>query len=143
VPAGLPQNVFELEAEVRLTPSPAQVRPEIWGAGSGCDEALVRGLGYLAEADDDPEELAAAYDRATTKIGPAAIGAPRARRDTLTEPGELVHRLRDGRTTFGQDWAVISGGADEAHMVGTRVRPRVMLERLNPGVEQLWEAATR
>lgn len=143
VPAGLPQNVFELETEVRLTPSPAQVRPEIWGAGAGRDEALVRGLGYLAAPDDDPEELAAAYDRAGGALGPAAIGAPRARRENLSDADELVHSLREGRATFGQDWAAVAGGVAEAELLGTRVRPRVMLKRLNPGVEQLWETAAR
>lgn len=138
-----PQNVFELESEVRLTPSPAQVRPEIWGAGEGREAALARGLGYLAEADEDPHALAAAHDRATAALGPAAIGAPRARRETLTDTDALVSRLRAGRATFGQDWAVVAGGADEAQALGTRVRARVMLQRLNPGVEQLWETAAR
>ncbi len=140
VPAGLPQNVHELETHVRLMPSPAQVRPEIWGAGADPDVVLARGLGYLAERDDDPAALAEAYERSSAELGSAALGAPRARREQLGDPDALVRRLRQGRETFGQDWAVVAGGADEAAVLGSRVRPRVQLQRLNPGVERLWEA---
>jgi len=139
VPANLPENEFGLEHEVRLMPPPAQVRLEVWGTGAGREAALERGLGHLADADADPIELGGAHDRAAAALGPAAIGAPRARRDTLTDPDGLVHRLRDGRTAFGQDWAVVAGGPDDAAVLGTRVRPRVQLHRLNPALEALWE----
>jgi alkanesulfonate monooxygenase SsuD/methylene tetrahydromethanopterin reductase-like flavin-dependent oxidoreductase (luciferase family) len=139
VPAQLQQNVFELETAVRLTPSPAQVRLEIWGAAAGIEAALARGLGYLAGADDDPLALSAAYDRVAEALGPVAIGAPRARRETLSDADVLVDRLRAGRETFGQDWAVVAGGPEQADVLGKRVRPRVQLQRLNPGVERLWE----
>ncbi|HTU28306.1 MAG TPA: LLM class flavin-dependent oxidoreductase [Solirubrobacteraceae bacterium] len=139
VPAELPENVHNLETHVRLTPAPAQVRPEIWGSGSGRSAALQRGLGYLADADADPGELGLAHERAAEALGPAAIGAPRARRETLSDADSLVTRLRAGREAFGQDWAVVGGGSAEAAALGTQVRPRVQLHRLNPVLERLWE----
>ena len=114
VPANLPENEFGLEHEVRLMPAPAQVRLEVWGAGGGREAALERDLGYLADADADPVELGGAHQRAAAALGPAAIGAPRARRETLSDPDRLVRRLLDGRTAFGQDWAVVGGGPDQA-----------------------------
>jgi hypothetical protein len=131
VPANLPENVHGLEDRVRMMPAPAQVRLELWGSRSGRDAALARGLGYLADTDADPAELAAAHEAA----GPAGLGAPRARRETLADPDALVARLRDGREAFGQDWAVVTGDAD---VLGTCVRPRVQLHRLNPKLEELW-----
>jgi alkanesulfonate monooxygenase SsuD/methylene tetrahydromethanopterin reductase-like flavin-dependent oxidoreductase (luciferase family) len=129
VPANLPENVYGQEPMVRLTPAPAQVRVEIWGASGGREAALARGLGYLADADADAGELGSAY----AALGPAAIGAPRARRDVLDDG--LVERLRTARETFGQDWAVVAG---DAMTIGTQVRPRVQLHRLNPKLEELW-----
>ncbi|HUA71266.1 MAG TPA: LLM class flavin-dependent oxidoreductase [Solirubrobacteraceae bacterium] len=143
VPAELPENVHNLETHIRLMPSPAQVRLEIWGSGAGRDAALARGLGYLADADADPDELGRAHDRATAALGPAAIGAPRARRESLSDSDALVTRLRAGREAFGQDWAVVAGGSGEATALGREVRPRVQLHRLNPTVERLWEANGR
>jgi alkanesulfonate monooxygenase SsuD/methylene tetrahydromethanopterin reductase-like flavin-dependent oxidoreductase (luciferase family) len=140
VPAELAENVHNLETHIRLMPAPAQVRLEVWGSGPGRGAALERGLGYLADADADPEELGRAHDRAAAALGPAAIGAPRARRESLGDCDELVARLRAGRETFGQDWAVVGGGSAEAAALGTEVRPRVQLHRLNPAVERLWKA---
>jgi hypothetical protein len=124
-------------------PAPAQVRLEIWGSGGGRDAALERGLGYLADADADPDDLGRAHDRAAAALGPAAIGAPRARRENLDDSDGLVARLRAGREAFGQDWAVVRGGSGEATALGTEVRPRVQLHRLNPAVERLWQAGGR
>ncbi len=143
VPAELPENVHNLETHIRLMPEPAQVRLEIWGSGSGREAALERGLGYLADADADPDELGRAHERAAAALGPAAIGAPRARREALSDSDALVTRLRAGREAFGQDWAVVSGGSEEAAALGTTVRPRVQLHRLNPALEQLWETGGR
>jgi len=131
VPANLAENEHGIEARVRMMPPPAQVRLELWGSGAGRDAALERGLGHLADPDADPAELAAAHEAA----GPAALGAPRARRETLGDPDALVARLRAGREAFGQDWAVVTG---DAHVLGTRVRPRVQLHRYNPKLEELW-----
>jgi alkanesulfonate monooxygenase SsuD/methylene tetrahydromethanopterin reductase-like flavin-dependent oxidoreductase (luciferase family) len=139
VPANLPENEHGLESHVRLTPAPAQVQLPIWGAGAGRDAALERGLGYLADREADGVALGVAHARAAETLGPVAIGAPRGRRERLVDANELVDRLREGRTTFGQDWAVVTGDAETAASLGTRVRPRVQLHRLDPALEALWE----
>lgn len=140
VPANLPENEFGQERVVRLTPAPAQPVLPVWGAGTGRDVALARGLGYLADAQDDPSVLGTAHTCAAERLGPAGLGAPRARRETLADGTEaLVARLADGRRAFGQDWAVVAGGVEEAAMLGRRVRPRVQLEYLHPSLVALWE----
>lgn len=138
VPANLPQNVDRPERRVRMTPAPAQPRLEIWGAGAGRAAALERGLGYLAEAADDPAGLGAAW--AAAERSPATIGAPRARREPLLPSPELVERLRAGRKAFGQDWAVVAAGPEAAEELGSVVRPRVQIDELTPGLEEFWDA---
>jgi len=135
VPANLPENVHGIDTLVRLMPAPAQLRLDVWGAGAGREQALARGLGHLADADDDPAELGAAH----AALGPAALGAPRARRERLDAPEALVARLRAGRVDFGQDCAVVAGGADVARTLGAYVSPRVQLNRLPEGLEAFWE----
>lgn len=139
VPANLPENVHGLESHVRLSPAPAQVQLPVWGAGAARDAALARGLGYLADHDADAVALGLAHAGAVQALGPAAIGVPRGRREHLTDANELVDRLREGRSTFGQDWAVVTGDPETALELGTRVRPRVQLHRLDPAIEALWE----
>lgn len=137
VPANLPENVHNVEERVRVMPEPAQVRLELWGAGDAAPVVLQRGLGLLVDRDGDAEETGQLYAH---QDGAALIGAPRARRERADEPDALVARLRDGRRRFGQDWAVVSGGADAAWVIGTQVRPRVQLDRLPPGLEEYWAA---
>jgi hypothetical protein len=140
VPANLPENEFRIDDQVRLMPPPAQFRLEVWGAGAGRDAALARGLGHLADADADGEELGAAYAAAEAALGPALIGAVRARRETLGTAQDLVERLRAGRAAFGQDCAVVAGDAATAAVLGRAVLPRVQLNRLPPGLEDYWNA---
>lgn len=138
VPMNLPQNVDQPEERVRVTPAPAQPRLEIWGSGSGRDEALERALGHLADVDDDPGELARAWNRA--ELSPAVIGAPRGRREHWQGAADLLERLRHGRSTFGQDWACVVALPEAAPEIGSLVRPRVQLHRLTPGLEEFWDA---
>ncbi len=140
VPANLPENAFGQERLVRLTPAPAQPVVPVWGAGGALDVVLERGLGHLADAGAAADPLGGAHERAARALGPAAIGAPRARRESLDDGVEvLVARLLAGRDSFGQDWAVVAGGPEEASVLGRRVRPRVQLERLHPSLVALWE----
>jgi alkanesulfonate monooxygenase SsuD/methylene tetrahydromethanopterin reductase-like flavin-dependent oxidoreductase (luciferase family) len=140
VPANLPENEFGQERVVRLTPAPAQPILPVWGAGAGRDVVLERALGHLADAEDDPGALVEAYDRATQRLGPVGIGVPRARREALDDGSQaLIMRLTDGRTRFGQDWAVVAGGADEAAVLGRLVRPSVQLDHLDPSLIALWQ----
>jgi alkanesulfonate monooxygenase SsuD/methylene tetrahydromethanopterin reductase-like flavin-dependent oxidoreductase (luciferase family) len=138
VPANLPQNVLRPETRVRVTPAPAQVRLEVWGAGAASrPAALERALGHLADPQETLAELAAAWVAADT---PAAIGAPRAARVAWSGAVDLVGRLRAGREAFGQDWACVEAPAEAAAEIGSLVRPRVQIERLTPGLEELWDA---
>ena len=138
VPANLPQNVHLPEQRVRVTPAPAQVRLEVWGAGAAARAAaLDRALGHLADADDDPAALGEAWRAAET---PASIGAPRAARAPWDGAAALVARLRAGREAFGQDWACVAAPAEAAGEIGSIVRPRVQIDRLTPGLEEFWDA---
>jgi hypothetical protein len=138
VPAGLPGNVHNLERRVRMMPPPSRPRLEVWGAGSAASEAVRRGLGYLAAQDDDPAALAALFADAEAHLGPALIGSPRARHESLAEVESLVVRLRQGRAGFGQDWAVVAAAPGRAPELGALVRPRVELDALPAGLERHW-----
>jgi alkanesulfonate monooxygenase SsuD/methylene tetrahydromethanopterin reductase-like flavin-dependent oxidoreductase (luciferase family) len=133
VPARLPQNEHNLEERVRVTPAPLQPRLELWTSGAGPDAA--RALGHLAGAHEDP---AAAWRAAEAALGPALIGAPRARRHDYAGANGLVDALRAGRRAFGQDWAVVRAPAALALEIGREVRPRVQLDRLPAGLEDHW-----
>lgn len=137
VPARLAQNEHNLEDRVRVTPAPLQPRLEVWTEGAEPDAR--RGLGHLAAASGAAaasSALGAAWARAEAALGPALIGAPRARRHRFG-PG-LVAELREGRAAFGQDWAVVSASAERAARIGADVRPHVQLDRLPVGLEQHW-----
>jgi alkanesulfonate monooxygenase SsuD/methylene tetrahydromethanopterin reductase-like flavin-dependent oxidoreductase (luciferase family) len=137
VPANLPQNEWLPEERARVTPAPPRARLELWTAGAAARAtALARGLGHLADAADDSAALASDWAAA----GEASLGAPRARREHWDEAGALVRRLREGRESFCQDWAVVAAPADAASEIGSLVRPRVQLHRLPPGLEEFWDA---
>lgn len=138
VPAGLPQNVHNPERRVRVTPAPAQARLELWGAGTGRDEAFVRGLGYLAEEADADPALSEAW--AVTAADPAALGAPRGRREAWWGAAALTERLRAARAAWDQDWATVAAPADVVQEISWRVRPRLQLDRLPAGLEEFWDA---
>ena len=119
-PAGLTGNVHNVERLARVTPAPAQPRLEVWGAGAGRQAALTRALGYLAGPDDDPADLGRAWRGAAAVLGPAVIGAARARRERDGE--ELVARLRAGREAFGQTWAIVGAPGAAALRIARWVR---------------------
>ena len=130
-------------------PPAGAARPRHAGAGAGAARglgrrcrsprrvALERALGHLADADDDPAALGAAWRAAET---PASIGAPRAARAPWDGAAALVARLRAGREAFGQDWACVAAPAEAAGEIGSIVRPRVQIDRLTPGLEEFWDA---
>lgn len=139
VPANIAQNDRLPEHRVRVTPAPAQVRLEVWGAGPAArDTVLSRALGHLADADEELAVLAAAWRQ--TEAMPAAIGAPRGARVAWDGSRSLLERLRAGRRAFDQDWACIRAPAHAAAVIGSVVRPRVQIERLAPGLEEFWDA---
>lgn len=140
VPARLPQNRHNVEDRVCVTPAPLQPRLELWTSGAGAGPDELRALGHFAPAGGDLSELASAWERAERALGPAAIGAPRARRHVYDGPAPLVAALRAGRRAFGQDWAAVRAPAEAALEIGREVRPRVQLDRLPPGLEEHWAA---
>lgn len=141
VPANLPQNVHTIDTQVRMMPSPAQPRLEVWASGGAPTQALRHGIGYLAGQDEDAHALGEAYRRAADALGPALIGAIRARRETLDEAQALTRRLRAGREAFGQDCAVVAGDAATAHELAQHVSPNLQLNRLPEGLEDFWLAS--
>ena len=68
-------------------------------------------------------------------VARCAARAPRA----LDGPAALVARLREGRASFGQDWAVVRAPLAAAVELGAVVRPRVQIDRLPPGLEEFWD----
>jgi alkanesulfonate monooxygenase SsuD/methylene tetrahydromethanopterin reductase-like flavin-dependent oxidoreductase (luciferase family) len=127
----------------RVTPAPAGPRVELWGAGAGLAHAARRGLGAVADRDADPGGLAVTWAAAATALGPAALGAPRARRERWTSAAALRERLLDGRGRFGQDWAVVLAPLDAVATIGHAVRPHLQLDSLPPGLIELWAADAR
>lgn len=130
VPANLEQNVHNPERRVRMLPSPAQPRLELWTAGAagraaGCE----RGLGHLADAGEawEPDDA------------PASLGAPRGRRDRWDDAASLLERLRAGREGFAQDWAAVAAPLEAVPDLGAIVRPRIQLDRLPDGLEAFWD----
>jgi hypothetical protein len=141
-PANLPENVHNPERRTRMMPPPRQARLEIWVSGGRGDASLARGIGYLAAEDEDLGELARLWEMADER--PQTIGAPRGRRERWQGSSDpLVERLRSGREEFGQDWAAIRAPTSAAAELGRRVRPRVQLDALPPGLETHWEHENR
>jgi alkanesulfonate monooxygenase SsuD/methylene tetrahydromethanopterin reductase-like flavin-dependent oxidoreductase (luciferase family) len=138
VPARLPGNVNQVEQRVRVTPAPARPRLELWGAGAGMAVAAHRALGAVADHDADPGALAALWRDAGAAAGPAALGAPRARRERWIDAPALRVRLLAGRRAFGQDWAVVRAPAAAADAISREVRPHLQLERLPDGLADHW-----
>jgi alkanesulfonate monooxygenase SsuD/methylene tetrahydromethanopterin reductase-like flavin-dependent oxidoreductase (luciferase family) len=136
-PANLPQNIHNPERRTRMMPPPLQPRLELWtGAGQG-HTATARGIGHVAGADADTQELGRLWTAAADN--PAALGAPRARDEHWEGGRQLVAALRAGREAFGQDWAVVCAPASAAAEIGRYVRPRVQLDELPPGLQDHWD----
>lgn len=140
VPARLPENTRTRDVRVRVTPSPARARLEIWATGEEPDAVACHGIGGLAGADADTRELGRRWSGVDERCG-AVLGVPRGRRHAWRGPVELHRELLVGRRDFGQDWAVVSGGPEIARDVGRLVRPRVQLHALPRGLDAHWERA--
>ena len=108
---------------------PRAARLELWTAGAGRADGIARGLGHLADAGDPWQPDAS----------PAALGAPRARRDRWDDPQSLLARLRAGREEFAQDWAAVSAPLEAVPDLGAIVRPRIQIDRLPDGLEAFWD----
>lgn len=150
VPAGLPGNRFNVEERVRVTPAPAQLELPLWLLGpTAVAVAPPLGLPPVIEGGDG-----SAWTAVEQALGAAAL---RLRRPALLEvdvapDGELddealVTRLQAAEREWGLDVAVVvlaaglepSARARALRTLARRVRPRVQLDRLPPGLEEHWD----
>ena len=140
VPARLPGNRFNLEERVRVTPAPAQLELPVWVLGEP-EVAVTLGLAFVVDGDEAPPQSGARLRRPA--LLPVAVDAA----GDLDHAG-LVQRLRAAERHWGLDVAVLDLPDDlapvaRARALGTiaqRVRPRVQLDRLPPGLEAHWDA---
>jgi hypothetical protein len=148
-PANLEQNVFNLEERIRVAPAPAQLELPVWvagPAGRGC--ATERGLGFIADAEETVDQLAAewceviaAHPALARRIRRSAFWSPPMDGDQLDIEASVAH-LRALQRSIGLDLVIVE--ADTEHPsrlmaeVSRFVRPRVQLDRLPPGLDDHW-----
>jgi hypothetical protein len=156
IPANLPENE---DREERIVVTPFAVQPElpIWLTGPGAEEvARARGLSHVCGADETPEHAASAWAATAAALGP---GSQRLRRPALRplptdaagsfDAPALVAALRAEQRLWGLDTAVVrlpptleDRARERAMLVlATRVRPRIVLDALPPGIEEHWDEA--
>jgi hypothetical protein len=156
IPANLPENE---DHEARLAVTPYCVQPElpIWLAGPESDGvARERGLSHVSGAGESAEDAARAWAATERALGP---GARRLRRPALRavhadadgdlDDAALVAMLRAEQRLWDVDIAVLRlpaalddrARARAMRRVASRVRPRVVLDALPPGLEAYWDEA--
>jgi alkanesulfonate monooxygenase SsuD/methylene tetrahydromethanopterin reductase-like flavin-dependent oxidoreductase (luciferase family) len=151
VPANLPTNVFNVETNVRVTPSPAQFELPVWVAGtSGRQAAVDRCLGVLIDDEERIEDVAAWW--ATTRAARPAMAGRMRRAQRWRLPGTAgdldadgaVDELRAAQRAVDLDLVVAEPGHFDPDYravmdaVMQLVRPRLQLDRYPPGLEQHW-----
>jgi Luciferase-like monooxygenase len=152
VPANLPENVFNTEQRLRVTPTTAQIEPVVWVTGGPAAQAVAagHGLAYVAESGDDGAE---AWPAIAAALGARALRLRRpARWPVVLADGELdVHRLVGELTAAERGWGLdtailrLPAQLDEAgrrrvvRRIAHDVRPRVQLEQLPPGLSEYWD----
>jgi hypothetical protein len=151
-PAGLEQNVWNVEQRVRVGPAPAQLELPVWVDGAaGRPAAVERGLGVVFEADTPTTSMAAWFESSTAahphlwrRARRAARWSPpvaAGRLDLAAAVADLVARQRAAAI----DVAIVCApsGIDRRSVmaaVAADVRPRVQLDRLPPGLDDHWSA---
>ena len=154
IPAELAANERH-ESHVTVTPPSPQPEPPLWLAGPGAPAvARERGLSHVAGQDDDADAAAAAWSATDLRLGAAAqrLRRPALRRVQATATGQfdapgLVAQLTAERQGWGLDTAIIVLGADlddaarcaAVTRLAERVRPRIALHALPPGLERHWD----
>lgn len=154
IPANLPENVFNIEERLRVTPSPAQLELPFWLTGRGAFAVgESRGLTVVGSPDDSADSLATNWSQLQVRLGGAAV---RLRRPRLTrletdplgwfDPDTVVAQLVAERAAWGLDtvvWALPPDASSSAwrravESLGRQVWPRVQLDRLPAGLEEEW-----
>ena len=139
-PARLPEHEHG-EQRVRVTPPPAQLEPTVWLAGAAAPAVGASyGLSFVAS------EPTAQWANAELSLGAAAGRLRRVGMRRLEVPLDadlLVAELLRDRDHWGMDVAVLAlptsdDRAATLDAIARRVRPRVQLDRLPPGLEEYW-----
>lgn len=152
IPANLPQNTVNVQHAVRVTPAPAQLELPIWVAGAaGAPVAKRYGLPYVdadaATAADTWRRTSAALGAAAARLRRPAVRFVETDRAGHLDADRLVHALRDEQHGWGLDVLVaqlpdalsVDGRVTAVRELATKVRPRVQLDRLPPGLEDFWQ----
>lgn len=156
-PANRPENTFNLEQRIRVTPAPAQFELPVWVAGvEGRAAATERALGILADTTEDVEDVATWWEATRSEHPSLARRIRRATRWTPPTDGIGLHtevavkELRVWQRRVDLDLVVVDAVAvpdlamvsqlmaDIAH----HVRPRVQLDRYPPGLEAHWTSGS-
>jgi alkanesulfonate monooxygenase SsuD/methylene tetrahydromethanopterin reductase-like flavin-dependent oxidoreductase (luciferase family) len=149
-PADLEANAFSHDERVRVTPAPAQPELPTWIHGD-VDVASEFGLPIVAETLDAgtiawrrlDDDLGA---RALRLSRPAFVDVP-VRDDDHVDHHRLVEDLQVAQRSWGLDTALlrVPAGLDGrtweelVRDVQRLVRPRVQLDRLPPGLTEMWD----
>lgn len=151
IPANLPENTVNVEHAVRVTPAPAQLELPIWVSGTAGSTVAARYC--LPYVDADAATAADTWRRTSTPLG---VAAARLRRPAVrlvdTDPAgnvdadRLVGALRAEQRGWGLDVLIVrlpdalslDGRITAVRDLATKVRPRVQLDRLPPGLEDFW-----
>lgn len=132
-PAHREGNVFNLEDRLRVTPAPAQLELPVWVVGAP-EVAAAQGLASVA-ADGEPGDGTAALRLRR----PALRAVP-----TDFDPAALVAALHAEQRGWGLDTVLLRlDGPSRAvalARVGSRVRPRLQMDRLPDGLVEHWDA---
>lgn len=153
IPANLPENTVNVEHAVRVTPAPAQLELPIWVSGTAAPPIAERyGLPYV---DTDAVAAPDTWRRVSTRLGACAarLRRPAIRAVETDTAGQfdadaLVDALRREQQSWGLDVLIVrlpdtlslGGRVTAIRDLAAKVRPRVQLDRLPPGLEDFWRS---
>jgi alkanesulfonate monooxygenase SsuD/methylene tetrahydromethanopterin reductase-like flavin-dependent oxidoreductase (luciferase family) len=154
IPANLPEN-DQHEERIILTPQAVQTELPVWLLGpSAAEVARARALSHVALQDDGVDAMRGEWQQTEGALGPAAARPrrPAVRLLDADDRGEIdadgvVAQLRADQRAWSMDTAILKlpAGLDEAafalaaRRIATRVRPRVTMDELPPGIESHWK----
>jgi hypothetical protein len=158
MPAELDGNRFGVTEEVAVMPNPAQLELPVWLAGPSAavtEVVSTRALSMVADDVEDAASVARRWQAVERALGPAALRLRRvARRAVPVDAGGsfdldgLRDRLRQDQRAWRMDTVLLDAPpgagadvvADLVAAVARRVRPRLAMAGLPPGLVEHWEA---
>lgn len=151
IPANLPENTVNIEHAVRVTPAPAQLELPIWVSGTAGPPVAARyGLAYVdtdaAAAPDTWHRTSAQLSACAARLRRPAVRPVETDAAGHVDADQLVDALRHEQHTWGLDVLIVQlpealsldGRLTAIRDLATRVRPRVQLDTLPPGLEDFW-----